>query len=199
MRGAIAGAVAALLVERRDVLRGRVVDVGCGRAPYRSLLEGVDYVGVDSDPGVGPDVVADARSLPFPDESVDAVLCVSLLEATEDPFAAVSEFARILRSGGHLVVVASQGWRQLAAVDYFRFTADGLRLLTERVGLEVLDVGVRGGFLAQLGAKLATYGGEILPLIRRPLAVVERVLVALDRRFTYERDPLLVQLLARKP
>jgi SAM-dependent methyltransferase len=43
---------------------------------------------------------ADARMLPFPDGSFDAVYCYHALEHIEEPVRAVREIGRVLRSGG---------------------------------------------------------------------------------------------------
>jgi len=47
-------------------LTGEVLDVGCGRRPYRAYLTGASrYVGLDPNPDVEPDVVASVLELPF--------------------------------------------------------------------------------------------------------------------------------------
>jgi SAM-dependent methyltransferase len=197
--------VTAILQEEVQRLRGVVVDVGCGDRPYWSLIPAERYIGVDLDPGVGPDVVGSATSLPLEDESADCVLCISVIEEVEDPPLAFREFARVLRPGGSVVLVATQNWRELQTHDYFRYTRLGLALLAERAGLEVVSAQARGGLFAQLGAKLDAYGPELAPpgplracasLLVRPFVAAA---LALDRVAQYKRDPLLVALVARKP
>ena len=48
-------------------------------------------------------VAADAFSLPFPDASMDAAVCVRVAHHFQDPRPAIAEFARVLRPGGVLV------------------------------------------------------------------------------------------------
>ena len=47
---------------------------------------------------------ANARFLPFPDESFDYVLCIDVLPHLRDPMEAVREARRVLRPGGTLLV-----------------------------------------------------------------------------------------------
>ncbi len=194
-----------LLHERAALLQGVVVDVGCGDRPYRSLVASERYVGVDLDPAVAPDVVGSATRLPLDDASADCVLCVSVIEEVDDPPLALREFARVLRPGGSVILVATQNWRELDTHDYFRFTRLGLALLAERAGLEVVAAEARGGFFAQLGAKLDAYAPELAPRgpLRALVATLVRPFVAIalaaDRVASYTRDPMLVALVARKP
>jgi SAM-dependent methyltransferase len=48
--------------------------------------------------------LSDGLSLPFPDESLDAVFANMYLHHTPDPQAAIAEMVRVLRPGGRLVI-----------------------------------------------------------------------------------------------
>lgn len=88
----------------RAYITGRVLDVGCGNAPYRRLFPKCEWVGLDSRPVA--ENVADAHSLPFEDSSFDTVLCTEMLHECVAPMVVVRECARVLKPGGHLVVTA---------------------------------------------------------------------------------------------
>lgn len=76
--------------------------VGSGR--YRILG---DFVHVDIDPSVNPDLVADARALPYEDASVDEIFAGHVLEHFDwdEGQQALAEWKRVLRPGGKLGVV----------------------------------------------------------------------------------------------
>jgi len=115
----------------RLVPEGRVLEVGYAfaEAPYLAALlrSGVELVGVDlaeRDVEGMERLVADVRSLPLPDRSVEQVLLVSTLEhvgadntgyglaAETDPGSrveALRELARVLRPGGTLLVTVPLG------------------------------------------------------------------------------------------
>jgi SAM-dependent methyltransferase len=60
---------------------------------------GLDYVSADLEPGAA-DRVLDITAIDLPDASVDAILCVHVLEHVGDDRAAMAEMLRVLRPGG---------------------------------------------------------------------------------------------------
>lgn len=127
-------------------LRGEVLDVGCGRKPYRRLVLAARYVGVDLDtPAMRARGVADAfydgRTLPFPDACFDAVVCTQVLEHVFTPDEFLAELRRVLRPGGRLVLaVPFLGDEHEQPHDYARYTSFGLRALVERAGFEIISL-----------------------------------------------------------
>lgn len=86
-----------------------VLDIGAGPVKYRPLFAHCRYTAQDhpdvdyAPPGVEL-VRSELTSIPLPTGSIDAILCTEVLEHVEEPLAAVSEFARLLRPGGRLLL-----------------------------------------------------------------------------------------------
>ena len=87
--------------------KGRVIDLGCGTAPYKhDILKIADeYIGVDWESSLHDqsqvDVFADlCKPLPFPDEHADTVVSFQVLEHLPEPELFLSECYRILKRGG---------------------------------------------------------------------------------------------------
>lgn len=95
-----------------------VLDIGCyagGFARFLSKTYKTKVVGVDISPSCikyclkcnryeNRFYVADAESLPFAEQSFDAVLCIALLEHLSDIEKGISEIYRILKSGGKAII-----------------------------------------------------------------------------------------------
>ncbi|MBE1530591.1 class I SAM-dependent methyltransferase [Actinomadura algeriensis] len=113
---------AAVLDAIGDTAGLRVLDAGCGEGYIARTLaaQGADVLGVDVSQGLidaaaaGPPpggdgtlsfVRAGVDDVPAGDAEFDLVVCNHLFSHLQDPTAAIGEFARVLRSGGRLVVL----------------------------------------------------------------------------------------------
>ena len=98
-----------------------------------SLSKKVDYKIMDPVPDYSPDIVGDIHNLPFASNSVDAIICIAVLEHVEDPMKASREILRTLKPGGYTFIYvpflyyyhAEKGYYK----DYWRFTEDSLRMM----------------------------------------------------------------------
>jgi SAM-dependent methyltransferase len=126
----------------RDELTGRVLDIGVydRRDWIGPGYQTVGLAGAEATEGEGmapeypgPDICADLQALPMADDTIDAILCTEVLEHTPDPFQAVREIHRVLRPGGLVLASAPMMWPDHGIPnhyhDYWRFCADGWRLL----------------------------------------------------------------------
>lgn len=135
-----------------------VLDVGGGTRfgkwlkEYEPLFEDCDYRTFDFDSSTGADVIGDIHALPLPDESVDAIICSSVLEHVRDPIQAMREIRRILRPGGKLFFYVPSTYPYHAHrghyPDYWRIFDDTLEILLE--GFSRTEVKKRGGYFMAL-------------------------------------------------
>jgi SAM-dependent methyltransferase len=107
------------LVERYITPETRILDAGCGRGGvierYGRLAK--QAVGVDGDlSSLGEHrclrqlVQGDLERLPFVAGCFDLVLCSWVVEHLTNPDPVFQELARVLRPGGHLVILAPNAW-----------------------------------------------------------------------------------------
>jgi SAM-dependent methyltransferase len=95
---------------------GTALDAACGTGRHTEYLAtlGHDVIGVDSSPEMLERARVrvpraefrdgDLNRLPIPDDHVDLVVCALALSHIPDLTPAFTEFARVLRPGGHLVI-----------------------------------------------------------------------------------------------
>lgn len=134
--------------------RGRVVDLGCGSAPYREVIlaQAEEYIGVDWQNSQHDqsrvDVFADlTQPLPFDDNYADTVLAFQVLEHLSEPQAFLCECHRILRPGGTLLMGTPFMWRiHEAPHDYFRYTRYGLEHLLQKARFQDIVIEPFTGF-----------------------------------------------------
>jgi SAM-dependent methyltransferase len=186
---------------RADLGALRVLDVGCGSKPYFPLFAPyvTEYVGVDPADVPEADLRGSAEALPVDDGSYDAVLCIQVLEHTDDPARAVRELARATAPGGR-VLASTHGvmvYHPSPVTDYWRWTAAGLeRLFRESGDWSSVRVTAASGTTACLGMIAALYldivaqKARVRGLMRPVVAGINAASRAVDERIPSLRDPL---------
>lgn len=125
------------------LLRGRLLDVGCGTKPYRALFTVDEYLGLDIDSETTrrqgtADVLYDGHAFPFEAGHFDAVLCNQVLEHVFNPDEFLAEICRVLAPGGKLLLTVPFVWDEHEQPwDYARYTSFGLRAILARHGMVV--------------------------------------------------------------
>lgn len=163
---------------------GKVYDIGGGAVRIDASRFRKGYVNVDVDASYKPDIVADVQALPFADGSIDAALCISLLEHVERPDLAVAELHRTLKPGGLIFVTVPFIWPYHAAPghyqDYWRFSRDALNALFRR--FSEVEIVPMGGYLSAF----VNFVPSFLKLGRalRPIGFWFDEKLGLDRRST---------------
>ena len=132
---------------------GKVVDVGCGAQPYRSLLpDGMSYVGLDIETAEdsfgyasADTILFDGGSWPEGTRNADVVLCTEVLEHVKEPRGFLKEAFSALKPGGRLLLTVPFAARwHFVPYDYWRFTPSSLKLLLEETGFQNVVVRARG-------------------------------------------------------
>ncbi len=110
-----------------------VLDIGGRIQPYRPLIDAKArlYIGFDLQFEGMVDVIGNARSLPFADNSVDLVLCTDTLQYVPDAAGAVEEMRRVIKPGGALLL-STRGEYPEHHDELWRFLPDGLRHMARR-------------------------------------------------------------------
>jgi SAM-dependent methyltransferase len=119
-----------------------ILDFGCGGSPYRGLFPNANYLRADIPGGRELDFQVKNGGLPdVQNESCDMVWSTEVLEHVEDPSLYLRECLRVLKPGGRLVCSTHGMFEEHGCpYDFQRWTAGGLRKLSEQAGFEVSEV-----------------------------------------------------------
>ncbi len=147
------------------LLRGTVLDVGCGAQPFRSLVSPrATYLGIDTDAAKAhfgyemPNTTYFSGDVwPIGDSSVNVVLCTETLEHVLETRRFLSEAARCLAPRGLLLLTIPFAARwHFIPYDYWRFTPSSLSHLLTATGFQSVRVYARGNALTVACYKVMT-------------------------------------------
>ncbi len=89
-----------LIIKHLNIKNEKVLDIGCGTAFYSNLFK--NYTGIDNSKkmikGKKECIYANAESLPFNDESFDAVICITSIHNFKDIKKALNEMKRVCKN-----------------------------------------------------------------------------------------------------
>lgn len=183
---------------------GTLLDIGCGTRPYDDLFAvdrrfGFDLLGsprpIDKK---RPDVWFDGATIPIRDNSAQHLLCAAVLQYCRNPDRYMGEFARILQSGGNLILVAPQSEALTEEpFDRFRYTLAGIRDLCATHSLQVVEAWPAVGFWQTMAFHVNCMAVQTIlkrnrllaMLVCPPLAMATQTAAAVLDRFTaYDSD-----------
>lgn len=146
-------------------LKGRVLDFGCGAKPYRSLFPHVDaYIGVDyaseghSHQNEQIDVYYDGKTLPFENESFDALFSSEVFEHVFGLAQILPEINRVLKKDAKILITCPFLWEEHEEpVDYARYTRFALQDMLTKNGFEVLITDKNGHMVRAMHQAFIVY------------------------------------------
>jgi SAM-dependent methyltransferase len=158
------------ILESREYLTGTLLDVGCGKMPYKEILlrprgHSEKYLGLDLDIPVTagyseakPDLLWDGKVMPLADGSVDSVMLTEVLEHCFEPATVLKETCRVLKHGGYIFITVPFLW-PLHDVPYdeYRYTPFSVEKLLQNAGYSNIRVSALGGWNASLGQMLSLW------------------------------------------
>jgi SAM-dependent methyltransferase len=142
---AIADALERIISNNKDLT---VVDAGCGKQPYRTLVQRLEakYIGIDLEQSIGHYAPQDSLLIgpdgrwPLPDSIADIVLSTQVLEHVSNVNVYLNEAKRILIKDGWLMLSTHGNYKFHGSADYWRWTHKGLELLLLYHGFRVESI-----------------------------------------------------------
>jgi len=186
----------------------RLLDAGAGELRFKPDCGHLEYVAQDfgqyhgkGDEGLQTgnwdndrlDIVSDITAIPVPDASFDAILCTEVLEHVPDAVAALSEFTRILRPGGFLLVTAPfASLTHFAPYHFCGYNKYWYQHHLPRLGFQIEELEHNGSWFHFIAQELRRsrfigrmYSNKILALLTRlaviPIIALLTILSRFDR------------------
>lgn len=182
-----------LLEGQTQQLQPLVLEVGAGGTSY--VPADIAAVRVDLSYRVRPDVVCDLHQLPFRDASFRGVVGTQVLEHVRSPERVVRESARVLSSGGVVILATPFLYpRHDLPHDYFRFSEAAYEILLNNFFGPVLSKSYGGRLFAVL--ELLSVNTPNSSTLRKLLALLSERAVPLPIR-TRVRSALARKLVSR--
>jgi SAM-dependent methyltransferase len=137
------------------LLRGRLLDFGCGSKPYKALINNVDeYIGVDYENEGHPhvneqiDIFYDGKNIPVASDYFDAGLTSEVFEHVFNLEEVLKELHRVLKPGAPLLVTCPFVWKEHEVPnDFARYTHFALRHTLEKNGFRIRTLDKSGNFI----------------------------------------------------
>jgi SAM-dependent methyltransferase len=149
------------LTENLHHFKGKLLDVGCGKMPYRKYIEsnsGVnEYVGLDIetaqvyDTRIKPDYRWDGITMPFTDEQFETIIATEVLEHCHEPRIVVKEVYRVLKPEGVFFFTVPFLWNlHEVPYDEYRYTPFAMEKILKTSGFSNILIFSTGGWHASL-------------------------------------------------
>lgn len=166
------------------LLKGNLLDIGCGKMPYKNyILENsrVDrYIGLDIenalqyDKEVKPDFIWDGIKMPFESNSFETAFGTEVLEHCPEPEIILKEVYRVLKPDGIFFFTVPFLWNlHEVPHDEYRYTPFSLQRHLENTGFRDIEIKATGGWHASMAQMLGLW------VRRSPMSLRKRKYVSI--------------------
>ncbi|MBN2485928.1 MAG: class I SAM-dependent methyltransferase [Bacteroidales bacterium] len=152
-------------VAAENFFSGNFLDIGCGRMPYKNIIEPYveKYTGVDIENEIyqnelKPDVFWNGSVLPFENSTIDSAMLVEVLEHIPETKKVLDEISRVLKENAALLITVPFLWNlHDIPNDEYRFTPYSLKRFLNNSGFSIIDMQAFGNWHASMATMLGLY------------------------------------------
>lgn len=150
-----------------EVYFDRVLDFGAGNSPYKFFFNCGKYTTADiqqNEQNTIDDIIEKKKPLPYHDNEFDLILCMDVLEHTDNISEILNDLKRVLSTNGKLVISLPFLYREHEMpFDYVRFTSSGIKNLLDKEGFNNIEITKSGNYFFtafSLWNEAKIYNGE---------------------------------------
>ncbi len=167
-RYSIRTAIFNALNETLPKLKGNLLDIGCGKMPYKNyILENskvTNYIGLDIenalkyDAAIKPDHTWDGETMPFESNSFECAFGTEVLEHCPEPEIVLKEVLRVLKPEGVFFFTVPFLWNlHEVPNDEYRYTPFSLERHLKNTGFNEIKINATGGWHAAMAQMLGLW------------------------------------------
>ena len=167
-RFTIRNAIFKSLKKNINFLKGELLDIGCGKMPYKNYIlqnsKVSNYVGLDIefalnyDPDIKPDFTWNGKIMPFGNNSFDCAFGTEVLEHCPEPEVVLKEVMRVLKPGGIFFFTVPFLWNlHEVPNDEYRYTPFSLERHLKNCGFITIEIKATGGWHASMAQMLGLW------------------------------------------
>lgn len=156
------------LKETLPKLEGNLLDIGCGKMPYKNyILENskvANYVGLDIenaleyDSGIKPDYTWDGKTMPYENNTYNCAFGTEVLEHCHEPEIVLKEVLRVLKPEGVFFFTVPFLWNlHEVPHDAYRYTPFTLERHLKNAGFSDIEIKATGGWHASMAQMLGLW------------------------------------------
>ncbi|WP_142785567.1 class I SAM-dependent methyltransferase [Changchengzhania lutea] len=161
-------AILRALTKNLSNLSGNLLDIGCGKMPYKQyILKNSSvkrYIGLDIenaieyDAYIKPDYTWDGVTMPFENNSFDCALGTEVLEHCPEPDIILNEIFRVLKPKGAFFFTVPFLWNlHEVPNDEYRYTPFSLERHLKNSGFKKIDIRATGGWHASMAQMMGLW------------------------------------------
>ena len=134
------------MVKLAKNIKGKTLDVGCGRKPYEKFCHSSEYIGLEIDTPKNrkfkkADYFYDGEMFPFKNCEFDSIIISEVFEHVFNPDEFLFEVNRVLKRGGTLLMSVPFIWDEHEQpFDYVRYSSFGLKFILKKSGFKIVEL-----------------------------------------------------------
>ena len=150
-------------------IKGKILDFGCGRKPYKNLFKYDEYIGLDIEKSghdhkdENIDIYYDGITIPFEDSYFDSIFSSESFQCIFDINNILKELSRVCKKDGYVLITVPFMWEENEApYDSSRYTSFGLKYLFEKHNFKVIKSIKIGNYVDSIFQQISNYIYHIL-------------------------------------
>jgi len=204
------------IVMNKEYMKGRLLDFGCGKKPYKELFNVQEYIGLDieksghSHKDEQIDIFYDGKTIPFEKDYFTSIFSSEVFEHIFNLEQILEELYRVLKPDGYMLITVPFVWEEHEIpFDFARYTSFGIEHLLRRAGFEIVATEKTSNYVETIFQMWNTYVWQnvlpskrylkalFIPLLITPINIIG---ILVSKILPKKRDFYLNSVVvARKP